>query len=134
MKESDRKAYVEYRLSTAKEFLADSRALVGMGSLKSSANRIYYSMFQAVSALALCEGFETKSHTQLMGWFNKKHVRGGTVSTALGSAYGRAFDLRSDCDYKDMPSFSSEELTELAVQANELIMTIEHLIEKNIAI
>jgi hypothetical protein len=36
--------------------------------------------------------------------------------------------------YKDMPSFSSEELTELAVQADELIMTIEHLIAKNIAI
>ena len=40
MNESDRKTYVGYRLATAKEFLADARALVGMGSLKSAANRI----------------------------------------------------------------------------------------------
>ncbi|MEI6424979.1 MAG: HEPN domain-containing protein [Lentisphaerota bacterium] len=134
MNESDRKTYVGYRLATSKEFLADARALVGMGSLKSAANRIYYSMFQAVSALALCEGFETKSHTQLMGWFNKSHVRTGTISSSLGSAYGRAFDLRSDCDYKDMPSFSSEELTELASQADDLIKTAEEIIKRRFAI
>lgn len=134
MNESDRRAYVAYRLATAKEFLADAKALIGMGSLKSAANRIYYSMFQAVSALALCEGFETKSHTQLMGWFNKNHVRTGTISPALGSTYGRAFDLRSDCDYKDMPSFSSEELTGLGSQAEELIKTAEQLIKKRFAI
>lgn len=128
MNEADRRQYVDYRLTTAKEFLADARTLIGTGSVKSAANRLYYAMFQAVSALALAEGFQTRSHTQLMGWFNKVHVKTGQVTITLGSAYGRAFDLRSDCDYKDMASVSPEELAELVPQADGLIQVIERLV------
>lgn len=134
MSDGEKNVYVAYRLATAREFLADARTLIGTGSLKSAANRLYYSMFQAVSALALADGFQTKSHAQLMGWFNKSHVRNGDVTITLGSAYGRAFDLRSDGDYKDMPSFSAEELTELASQAEDLIQAIESLIASRLAL
>jgi hypothetical protein len=40
----------------------------------------------------------------------------------------------SDGDYKDMPSFSAEELTELASQAEDLIQAIESLIASRLAL
>jgi len=46
MSEGDKNAYVDYRLATAREFLTDARTLIGTGSLKNAANRLYYSIFQ----------------------------------------------------------------------------------------
>lgn len=128
MTPEDKATYVRYRLDTAQEFLADARLLLQNNSLKSAANRIYYAMFQAVSAVALHMGFVTKSHSQLKGWFDKTLVKTGTLDKALGKAYGHAFDLRTSGDYKDLPNLDPKDLVLLNKQADELVTAITTIV------
>ena len=46
-----------YRLQSARETLIEADALAEKGHHRGAVNRIYYSMFYAVSALALKHGF-----------------------------------------------------------------------------
>jgi uncharacterized protein (UPF0332 family) len=128
MTPEDKATYVKYRLATAGEFLADATLLLGNNSLKSASNRIYYAMFQAVSAAALQMGFVTKSHSQLKGWFDKTLVKTGVIDKELGKAYGHAFDLRTSGDYKDLPNLDPADLANLNKQAGVLLSKIERLI------
>ena len=119
MTPEDKTTYVKYRIDTAREFLADAALLMRNNSLKSAANRIYYAMFQAVSAVALHMGFATKSHSQRKGWFDKTLVKTGTIDKALGKTYGHAFDLRTSGDYKDLQNLDPNDLSSLNKQAGD---------------
>ncbi len=58
--EQDRKALVNVRLQNAKATLEDARKLFNENSMRGAVNRAYYSMFYAVSALAIYRGWLLK--------------------------------------------------------------------------
>ncbi|MCX8124193.1 MAG: HEPN domain-containing protein [Spirochaetes bacterium] len=69
----ERNTIVKYRLKRSEETWKEAKFLFENNMLAASVNRIYYSMFYAVNALAIENGFQTGKHTRLIGWFNKKH-------------------------------------------------------------
>jgi uncharacterized protein (UPF0332 family) len=58
---------INYRLKMANESIADAEAALKNNSLHMAENRIYYSAFYAISALALKNGFSTKKPLNLLG-------------------------------------------------------------------
>jgi len=66
-------------------------------------NRLYYSIFYIVSALAYKENFITSKHAQLLGWFNKKFIHENKVfDVKLFAIYKEAFSNRQKSDYDFM--------------------------------
>ncbi|MBO6271938.1 HEPN domain-containing protein [bacterium] len=63
-------------------------------------NRLYYSIFYMVSALAYKENFITSKHSQLMGWFNKKYIYDENIfDTKIYAIYRESFSNRQKSDY-----------------------------------
>ncbi len=80
-----------------------------MDKLHLAYNRIYYSIYYVVSALALKNDFSSSKHSNLLGWFNKNYIITGKVSKELGKIYNKAFETRQESDYEDMVTFEIED-------------------------
>jgi len=67
----DKDELIKYRIERAKETIQEAELSLKNKSLHLAQNRIYYSIFYIISALALKNNFSTSKHVQLLGWFNK---------------------------------------------------------------
>jgi len=124
----DRATLIKHRLKRAHETLTESLLLYENGMLSAAVNRVYYSMFYSLSALAISEGFQTGKHAQLIGWFNKTWVRTGKVDTRYSKIISQAFDKRMLGDYADIPEFINSEVEILIRESGEFIDMVEKLL------
>ena len=62
----DRKALIAYRQEKADMALDDAAFLTDAGKFGLAANRLYYALYYAASALLLSKGIATKRHSGLM--------------------------------------------------------------------
>ena len=106
----DRDALIQYRIQRAHETLDEARMAHDAEHWHLAENRIYYSMFYLVHALALKEGVTISRHAQLVGWFNKTFVHTGTIDIEIGKMFQAAFEKRQEGDYDDFITFSPEEV------------------------
>ncbi len=63
MTSEERKEYVKYRIESAYKTIDAARILAKNEFWNSAVNRLYYSVFYAVSALLVMNKIHTKSHT-----------------------------------------------------------------------
>lgn len=115
-------------LSLADESLNDAKDCLVSDHLKLVQNRLYYSMFYAVKALALKERFITSKHKGLSSWFNQNYIKTGVFSKEMGKLYNEAFDNRHECDYTVNFIPNKEELTLALKQAKDFIDVIKKYI------
>ena len=91
-------------------------------------NRVYYSMFYIISALALKNEFSTLNHSQLIGWFNKNFVKENKVDRSIGKAIYKAFEQRTKSDYNVLQKFNKEDAIEGLNNLNEVLQVVNKLI------
>ena len=113
-----------YRLERSKLCADEAKSALDNGFLFNAENRIYYSSFYAVTALALKHEFITSKHKQLIGWFNLNFIKPGIIPIQYGRFYKSAFDKRQESDYDDYVSFEVEEVIN---DYNEMLLFISHL-------
>ena len=126
------KDLLSYRRQKAKETLTDAKILLDANSLNSSVNRIYYSLFYAVSALLYLKGLSSSKHTGIKSLFNEQFVKTGLVDAKLGRFYSRMFEFRQKSDYADFVEFEKKKVEEWFKESERFIQEIEKVIEKNI--
>ena len=73
----ERLTLIKQRLKRSADTISEAELLFRNNNLAAAVNRVYYSMFYALNALAVAESFKTGKHAQLIGWFNKNWVRTG---------------------------------------------------------
>ncbi|MFB3816113.1 MAG: HEPN domain-containing protein, partial [Candidatus Methylomirabilales bacterium] len=89
------KALARYRLQQAEESLEEARYLLDGGkSPRSVINRAYYAMFYAALALLVYEPYASSKHSGVVGYFNRRFIRGGVFPVEHGRAFNRAFEVR----------------------------------------
>lgn len=99
------------------------------GFWNAAANRIYYACFYALTAVFLLqEGKSPLTHAGVKTKFNRDFVQTGKVSLELGRFYSKIFNKRQDADYKDLVTFTADEIEPLIQEAEHFIKTIETLI------
>jgi uncharacterized protein (UPF0332 family) len=74
LSEEDRKVLTKVRLENADSTLDDAQPLFERNSLRGAANRAYYAMFYALSALAVSQGRSFRKHSGLIAYFQKEFV------------------------------------------------------------
>ena len=123
---------IKYRISRAKETIEDATVALENERLHSAENRIYYSIFYLVSALALKDGFSTSKHGQLLGWFNKNYVKTGIVSSSIGKIYADAFANRQESDYQDLIILKPEDVKRHYSEMLTFINNVEKILSDKI--
>ncbi|MDE6255305.1 MAG: HEPN domain-containing protein [Muribaculaceae bacterium] len=73
------------------------------------ANRLYYSIFHAVTALMLFDGIQTKSHKGTSAQFGKYYILTGRFPREAGILYSRLQTMREKADYQNVFILPEEE-------------------------
>ena len=122
---------IRLRLQNADEALVDATALLDRGSLRGAANRLYYAVFHALSAMALAEGKVFVKHQGIISFFHADCVRTGRFEKKFGRVVQKAFEDRTEADYEDDVSFDDDELRTRSRDVRELIDLVKQFLVPN---
>ena len=96
------------------------------------ANRLYYALYYAASALLLSQGIATKSHSELITQMHKNYIKTGILTVEEGSLFRVMFDLRHEGDYEDFVDVEREDIEEYIPRVKELVEKLKNLVEDDI--
>lgn len=109
--------------------LKDATKNVEIKSYETAQNRLYYSIFYAVSALAKSENFITSKHTQLLGWFNLNYIKTKKIDKSVAGVYRISFENRQKSDYTFSYIINKKELQEDINKAKIFISEIKKILK-----
>lgn len=99
--DESKKIHITNCLAKSKEAFEDAEFNYKNGRFSVTLNRIYYSIFYSVLALAYKDEFVTSKHLQLKGWFNKKYIYEEKLfDEEMLKIYQKAYNDRQESDYE----------------------------------
>ena len=124
----DKKALIAYRCEKADTALEDAAFLTDAGRYGLAANRLYYALYHAASALLLSKGIITKRHSGLITQIHLSFVKTGILTEDEGALFRVMFDLRHEDDYEDFIDIERADIEEYTPQVSKLVKKLENLI------
>jgi uncharacterized protein (UPF0332 family) len=122
---------IKYRVKRAEQTLKEAKWAMEKNTLPLAENRIYYSIFYIVSALALKFDFSTSKHSTLRGWFNQMFLKTKAIELDFGKTYSTAFEKRQKADYDDFVTFTPEEVSSDLENAKKFVEQVKKMIQEN---
>lgn len=129
-KKKTREELIQHRLKRAKETISEIEVYLKHNFLHSSANRIYYACFYAVSAALLSANIEAKTHTGIRNQFGKQFIQTNLLNKKFGRFYTEIFDYRHNADYDDYVDLEISQVRKILKEAKELVSEIEKLLSE----
>ncbi len=127
LNEEDKKQLIKYNIEKTEKEISDISFYIKNNKLSVAVNRIYYSIYYMLSALALENGFLTSKHAQLIGWFNKEYVKTNKIERRYGKIIRNTFEQRSKADYDVLITFTKPEVENLFKEMKEVIQVLKKL-------
>lgn len=131
---SNKTEYIQYRLDTSYTTFEAARVLADNGFWNSAVNRLYYSVFYAVSALLVVHDIHTKTHSAVKGQFSLHFVKTGVFDKKYGQLLSELFDWRQKGDYENIFEYDQESVEPLFIPVKEMLDLIKAEIQKSIKI
>ena len=111
-------------------FFSQIEGLQSLGYWDNIANRLYYALFHAVSALLIHDKHEVNTHKGLVAMLGKYYVKTGIFTLDDGRLYSQLQTMREKGDYNCFYSTTEEEAVSMIDPARSLIERIGGLIVK----
>lgn len=105
----------------------DADMAIEMQMWNVAANRIYYSMFHAVTALFVQDGYQVGSHRGCNATLGKYYVLEGKLSTSEGRFFSQMETLRDKADYDIAFTANKDEILSYKPQLDLFFKDIESL-------
>ena len=102
-----------------------------LGHWSTIANRLYYSIFHAVSALLISDGHLVNTHKGTIGLFGLHYVKTGILPVEYSHLYSQLQMLRNNSDYNCYFNVTQDDIEPLLEPAGRFIKAIGELIDKN---
>jgi len=131
---SNKTEYIQYRLDTSYTTFEAARVLADNGFWNSAVNRLYYSVFYAISALLVVHDIHTKTHSAVKGQFSLHFVKTGAFDKKYGQLLSELFDWRQKGDYENIFEYDQESVEPLFIPVKEMLDLIKAEIQKSIKI
>lgn len=125
LNEEERKIIVRLQMEKAHANLSQIPLLCKAGYWDNVANRLYYALFHAVSALLINDGYGVGSHRGAVGAFGQHYVTTGIFSIDDGKHYSRLQGLREKADYNCTYSATEQDIAPKIEPTRLLIEKIE---------
>lgn len=120
--------YIKYRIEKSDQAYLDAKLLASRESWNGCINRLYYSCYYIVSALALQNDIQAQTHSGLRSQFNLHFIKTKKVSLDMGKLYSDLIDSRQKGDYGDLYDFDKETAESLIEPVAEFISALKKLI------
>lgn len=118
------------RLENAKNLLKTAQVLIDIGDYKSSANRSYYAVFNAMRACLVLLKIDHKKHSGVIADFRRHYIKSNKLKSELSDIITVLFDIRTLSDYDDFYVISKEDVLVQVSNAHLFIQEIEILLNK----
>lgn len=125
----ERRVMVELELERADKIVQQFPSLAENQYWDTLANRMYYAVFHAVSALLIANVMPVRTHKGAIIIFNKEFVRTGIFSADEGHLFSQLESLRERGDYNCFVDTTAEELLPLMDPLKALIDKIKSTIQ-----
>jgi uncharacterized protein len=117
-------------LALAREMLEDARHAADRNRLRTAADRSYYAMLHAASALLVLDGIQARSHRRLLAAFGERFAKPGRLDPVHHRRLMDAFERRSLADYDPIAEFDLDDIARAIVAAEAFIQAAATLIER----
>lgn len=128
LREEERKVIVALELEKVDKTLRELDIQLKSGLWGLAANRLYYALFHAVSALLISEKHEVGTHRGAVNKFSLFYVKTGIFTPEEGRLYSQLQTLREDGDYNCSIDIQEQEVTEKLAPTRQLIDKIKQYI------
>lgn len=98
---------------------------------KASINRSYYSIFHAMRAVTILEGYDSSKHSGIIAFFNQTYIKTGVFDKNISKVIASASKLREKSDYVDFYIASKQESQEQIEKAEDFLKVIEEYLRNN---
>jgi uncharacterized protein (UPF0332 family) len=129
--DSEKKSLIEYRIKQAFETAEVAELLFHTKLYPTALNRIYYSVFYCMLALAIQLNYKTSKHAQLLGWFNRNFIATGKIEREYGKIVRDCYEFRLSADYDSFVNFAIEDVAVLLKEMKSFLYRIELYIKEN---
>lgn len=117
----DRKALVEYRIEKAYACLDEAEKVSELSLWNLTANRLYYALYHAASALLLSDGYRSHTHKGLMSQISLNYVKSNKILPEDGKLIRQMFNKRREGDYEDFEETTEDEIIEATPKVKALV-------------
>lgn len=119
-----------YRLSLAKETLANAKMCLDNQFYRDCINRSYYVVFYSIKSVLAIENIDFKRHKDAVAYFNKNYVATEIFPRTLGKRIGRIKMMREESDYSDFFIASEEDARKQYETAEYVVYAVEEYLKK----
>jgi len=133
MTDEERAALVELRIEKAVRAYEQAKGVVELKYWETVANRLYYSAYNAVSAVLIANGDTAQTHSGVMHIFGLRFVKTGIVTAETGRLYHALFTIRQTGDYDDTYSLNEEDVMPHIVPTGKLVDSLASLARQILA-
>jgi len=124
LSDAERKSLIENYIQKSLATIDQVDFLIENSQFSLAVNRIYYSIYYILSALALKNSFITSKHAQLIGWFNKMFIKENIIDKKYSKLIQKAFDNRMEGDYDVYANFIKDEVGQSFEEMKEVVSEI----------
>ena len=128
LSDEERNTLVCLEIEKSKNTFAEVIALVNAGLWSGAANRLYYAVFHAVSALLVHDRHQVNTRQGSHALFGLHYIKTGILPAEFGHLYGQLQTMRENSDYNCIYDVKPEELQERIEPSRQMIRAIETLI------
>ena len=128
LSKEEKRALVTYRMQKAYNTLTEAEDNAKSGHWTLAANRLYYALYYAASALLLSQGFIAHTHAGVIRIIGLEFVVKGILTKEDGRLFSRLFEMRQGGDYDDFLEWTEEDVAPYFEKVVVLIRKLEGLI------
>jgi len=118
------------RIENAKSLLLSSEKLIEIDDYKSSANRAYYAVFNAMRAALATISIDSKKHSGVISAFRLNFIKNGKLNENLSDIITDLFQVRTEVDYNDFYVISKTDVSIQLSNAKLFVATVESFLDE----
>lgn len=119
---------MRYWWSKADTSLLSAQRELEAGALEYSINRLYYSMFYAVSAVLFKRQMSFNKHSGVRAAFHREIIRKGLLDVKWGKLYDQLYEDRQEGDYMALVTFDKQYVESQLALCTEFLQELRHLV------
>lgn len=126
--DEERAILVSFEYEKGKSFLEQAEKIAELGYWDMVANRLYYAVFHAATALLIKNGHKVGTHKGVVLLFGQHYIKTGVFSINEGRLYSQLQTMREKADYVCTFQTSQEEIIPMMEPAKKMIEKIGEII------
>ncbi len=130
LKEEERRVLITLELEKSEKTLTEMEVQLQNSLWGMAANRLYYALFHAVSALLISDNHEVGTHRGAVNKFSLFYVKTGIFTPAEGRLYSQLQKLREDGDYNCSIDVDQSDVEGKVLPTRQLIAHIRRYLEE----